>query len=119
MVAQVRKMETTVELRGGKMKKLFAIGCTIIVFNVSLNSVQSYADCKDALNKADKVIADQQTLIDLYSVQITKDIDQISSLNVSLNDKNQELASLWRNPWFLGTIGILVGGGATFYLIKR
>ena len=75
-------------------------------------------DCKSALAAADKVISDQQREIEIYKSLSDEQAKQISSLSSSINEKNQELSNLMRNPWFIGTLGILVGGAGVLYLTK-
>ncbi len=97
---------------------------TMVMLLLSLTiTTSSFADCvsdcKAVIKAADKTIADLNTEIDLYKSQNTNLSNQVTTLQVALNNKNQADSSLLRNPWFIGTLGILVGGGATLYLMKR
>ncbi len=75
-------------------------------------------DCRAALSAADKVISDQQQEIEIYKGLSIEQTKQITSLSSSINEKNQELSNLMRNPWFIGTLGILVGGAGVLLLQK-
>lgn len=76
-------------------------------------------NCKKALDAADQVIGDLHKEIDLYKQKDQAETNEIANLNLVLNQKNEELGSIWRNPWFLGTLGLVVGAAGTAYLLRR
>jgi len=75
-------------------------------------------DCKKVIDAADKVIGEQQKTIDLYKDQVFLQTKEITRLNIDLNEKNQELSSLVRNPYFMIGLGVLVGGALTLTLTR-
>lgn len=77
------------------------------------------SDCKVLTDKADKIIADLHDEINTRKQLELNQANQIVNLNNTINDKNQELSSIWKNPWFVGTLGVLVGGAGAIYLMKR
>ncbi len=100
------------------MKNLSVGLMTVILLVGQFSLADCQSDCKSALTAADKVIADQQLEIETYKGLSEEQTKQIESLSSSINEKNQELSSIWKNPWFVGTIGILIGGSGVLYLTK-
>ncbi len=83
-----------------------------------LCNADQISDCKQVIKTADKVIYDQHQQIETYMELSKTQTNQIASLSVSLNDKNQELSSWFHNPFVIGAIVIVVGGAGVLYLKK-
>ncbi len=85
-------------------------------------SSTSFADCKsdctEALNAADKVIADLKDEVKVYKQLTEKQYVALVDTQMALNDKSHELESLFRNPYFMATVGVIIGGGLVLYLTK-
>lgn len=81
---------------------------------VSLADCQS--DCKKVIDASDKLIKDLQDEISVRKQLEEVQTKDIADLNVSLNDKNQELMSWSRNPYIMGLLGFVVGGSVILYL---
>lgn len=74
------------------------------------------SDCEAVISAADKVIADLHSEVDTLTQIKDSQTKQIASLMVSEQEKTQELSSILRNPWVIGTVGFLVGGITVLYL---
>ncbi len=100
------------------MKKLSLILIATTLLLQGLCNADPISDCKQVIKTADRVIYDQHQQIETYMELSKTQIDQIASLSVSLNDKNQALEAWYHNPFVILAIGIAVGGSGVIYLIK-
>ncbi len=98
-----------------QMRKLSLI--LILIANNAFAGDSCKVDCQNALNAADKVIANLKEEISVRKQLVQKQDQAIADLSVSLNDKNQELSSWLHNPFIMVTVGVLVGGIATAYVV--
>lgn len=84
----------------------------------ALSNADCARECKQALDAADKVIADQQKEIDIYK-GLTGDLTkEVAELDVSIKEKNQALEAWYHNPFVIGSIGIFLGGATVLFLKK-
>lgn len=101
------------------MKLLKRLLTIIMILAISQTSNADCAnDCKAALNAADKLISSLKEEISTYKQLTEKQQEALINTQVTLNDKNHELESIFRNPYFMVTVGIIIGGGLTLYLTK-
>lgn len=91
-----------------KVKKSLVLIILILVIS-SLATADCVSDCKEALNKADTVISDLKKEIDLYKLTVKTSQDALANCKIDVNEKNGELMSPFRNPFFVGSIGISIG----------
>ncbi len=95
-----------------------------MVIMVLAVSTSSYAggdcvsDCKEALDAADVLIADLKDEVNTYKQLTEKQYIALVNTQMALNDKSHELESLFRNPYFMATVGVIIGGGLVLYLTK-
>lgn len=76
-------------------------------------------DCKQLTDKADKIIAEQQKTIDLYKQKDAQQTKNLVDLSTSLDDKTAQLSAWYRNPFIVGTLGLLVGAAGATYLLRK
>ncbi len=70
------------------------------------------AACKAALDAKDLVISDEsKTITDLQRA--------LSDSNLVADSEARSLSAWYRNPFIVGTLGILAGGFAVVYLPKK
>jgi len=77
------------------------------------------SDCRVVIGKAKQTIADQQADIDLLHQEIGQSEALSTNLTLQLNTSQAEINSIWRNPYLLFGLGLLVGVGGTAYLMKK
>lgn len=97
------------------LKKLLLV----ILMTSQVATADCSLSCKQALDAADKVIADLHKEVDIYKHRDKDEVEQITSLSVSLNEENQALAAWYHNPFVIGTLGLLVGAAGATYLLKK
>ncbi len=102
-----------------KLKRsLMVVMALVVVSSTSHAGGDCETNCKNALNAADKVIADLKDEVNTYKQLTDKQHEGIINLHLALDEKSHELESLFRNPYFMATLGIIVGGGLVLYLTK-
>lgn len=81
--------------------------------SLCLPAVKSQADCasdcKIVIAKADKLIADLRNEIQIRKSLQEAQIIQVAQLTLQNDEKDQALNSIYRNPFFIGSSGILLG----------
>lgn len=75
-------------------------------------------DCKPLIKACDAALAQHKTYEAAQDKAFQDSMAALSNANVSINDKNQELASIWHNPWFTGSLGALAAI-TTFELLHK
>lgn len=75
------------------------------------------AFCKTLTDKADALIQDLKDEISVHKQIEAKQTEELVNVTAMYNEKAQELASWTHNPFLLVTVGILVGGLTTAYIV--
>lgn len=88
----------------------------LLICNVSFADCQS--DCKNALSKADKLIQDLKDQVSVQKSLVASQQDSILILTHQNDEKANALASAFRNPWIMGSLGFIAGSIAVLVLKK-
>lgn len=75
-------------------------------------------DCDVALNSADKLIKDLKDEISVQKNIISDQQNNIIDLTLDNNKKTEQLSSVWSNPWFVGSLGFILGSTTVLLLRK-
>ena len=70
---------------------------------------QCKEDCKKVIDAADKALDDKNKALELADLTIKRCIEHGTVVQMQLNQTRDELDSIWRNPLFIGVLGIAGG----------
>lgn len=73
------------------------------------------SDCRAALAAGDRLIQDLKEEVSVQKQLQAEQQKQIVNLTVQNEEKTEQLSSVFRNPFVMGTIGFLVGAGTVLY----
>lgn len=68
------------------------------------------AACEDVIRACDKALFDKEKVITLGDLALDQRKQQVESLTKQVEERERQLASPLRNPWFILAIGIVAGG---------
>lgn len=101
-----------------RLRETFLMTVAILLLGQSSFANSCEVKCKDALDKADKLILNLKE--EISTLKTLKDIqdDQIRNLSLQNAEKGDALASPFRNPYIMVPLGILAGGLTVLLLHK-
>lgn len=73
-------------------------------------TLRAQNSCSDIVTKCDKALEEAHKTLDLYADALRGCKGIVTNLNLDIVDRDKELASIWRNPWFVGALGVVAGG---------
>lgn len=65
--------------------------------------------CNDVIKSCDSALAAKNNEIKVCRLGLTQTLDENVALNEQLKSANNKLASPLRNPFFLTTVGVVIG----------
>ena len=90
---------------------------------LSINAIATTCDevldqCTITLNACDGALKARKKEVRLCSLGLVKSQDVISKQDSVIQDQQDSLNSIWRNPFFIGLIGFSAGVIVTAVVIK-
>ena len=100
------------------MKRLKLIISATILTTLLTNTVYADPACDKVIKACDSLVAAQKEQLSAQNKVIQHDIDELVKAYKTINERDDQLSSVFRNPFVMVGLGILVGG-LTVALVKR
>lgn len=80
--------------------------------------IQPVVTCEEVIQKCDAALEAKNKQIKKLELGLATQTERVADLSSQLEDKNSQLQSPFRNPFIMGTVGVLIGIVVTGYALK-
>lgn len=97
--------------------KIFARPMSVLMLLVMTGTTTLHASEAECVARCEKALEAQDSQIAKLHEKSSLQAVQLKDYNRMLDERDAKLQSPWRNPWVVGTLGVVVGAVLTGVLV--